>query len=38
VLPITDINKSNIGITTLDDVAKSTFGGALDTNHISMGN
>lgn len=38
VLPITDINKSNIGITTLDDVAKSTFGGALDMNHISMGN
>ena len=37
VLPITDINKKHLGITTLDKVAESTFGGALDMNNVTMG-
>ena len=37
VLPITDVNKKLLGITTLDRVAESTFGGALDMNNITMG-
>ena len=37
VLPITDINKKSLGITTLDRVAESTFGGALDMNNVTMG-
>lgn len=37
VLPITDINKKSLGITTLDKVAESTFGGALDMNNVTMG-
>jgi hypothetical protein len=37
VLPITDINKKLLGITTLDKVAESTFGGALDMNNVTMG-
>lgn len=37
VLPITDINKKQLGITTLDKVAESTFGGALDMNNVTMG-
>lgn len=37
VLPITDINKKLLGITTLDRVAESTFGGALDMNNVTMG-
>ena len=37
VLPITDVNKKLLGITTLDRVAESTFGGALDMNNVTMG-
>lgn len=37
VLPITDVNKKLLGITTLDKVAESTFGGALDMNNVTMG-
>lgn len=37
VLPITDINKTSLGITTLDKVAESTFSGALDMNNVTMG-
>ena len=37
VLPITDVNKKLLGITTLDQVAESTFGGALDMNNVTMG-
>lgn len=37
VLPITDINKKLLGVTTLDKVAESTFGGALDMNNVTMG-
>lgn len=38
VLPITDVNKKLLGVTTLDKVAESTFGGALDMNNVTMGN
>lgn len=38
VLPITDVNKKLLGVTTLDRVAESTFGGALDMNNVTMGN
>ena len=37
VLPITDVNKKLLGVTTLDKVAESTFGGALDMNNVTMG-
>lgn len=37
VLPITDVNKKLLGVTTLDRVAESTFGGALDMNNVTMG-
>lgn len=37
VLPITDVNKKLLGVTTLDKVASSTFGGALDMNNVTMG-
>ena len=37
VLPITDVNKKTLGITTLDKVAESTFAGALDMNNVTMG-
>ena len=37
VLPITDTNKQLLGVTTLDKVAESTFGGALDMNNVTMG-
>ena len=37
VLPIVDVNKKTLGITTLDKVAESTFGGALDMNNVTMG-
>ena len=37
VLPITDVNKKLLGITTLDKIAESTFGGALDMNNVTMG-
>lgn len=37
VLPITDVNKKLLGVTTLDKVAASTFGGALDMNNVTMG-
>ena len=37
VLPITNVNKELLGVTTLDKVAQSTFGGALDMNNVTMG-
>lgn len=37
VLPITNVNKELLGVTTLDKVAESTFGGALDMNNVTMG-
>ena len=37
VVPITDVNKKLLGVTTLDRVAESTFGGALDMNNVTMG-
>lgn len=37
VLPITDVNKKLLGVTTLDQVAESTFGGALDMDNVTMG-
>lgn len=37
VVPITDANKKLLGVTTLDQVASSTFGGALDMNNVTMG-
>lgn len=37
VLPITDVNKKLLGVTTLDKVAESTFGGVLDMNNATMG-
>lgn len=37
VLPINDVNKEGLGVTTLDKVASSTFGGALDMNNVTMG-
>lgn len=37
VLPIYDVNKEGLGVTTLDKVASSSFGGALDMNNVTMG-
>ena len=37
VLPLYDVNKEGLGVTTLDRVASSTFGGALDMNNVTMG-
>ena len=37
VLPINNVNKEGLGVTTLDKVASSTFGGALDMNNVTMG-
>ena len=37
VLPLYDVNKKGLGVTTLDKVASSTFGGALDMNNVTMG-
>ena len=37
VLPITDVNKKLLGVTTLDQVAESTFGSALDMDNVTMG-
>ena len=32
-----DVNKKLLGVTTLDKVSESTFGGALDMNNVTMG-
>lgn len=37
VLPLYNVNKESLGVTTLDQVATSTFSGALDLNNITMG-
>lgn len=37
ILPMTYINKESLGVTTLNKVAESTFGGALDMNNVTMG-
>lgn len=37
VLPIYGVNKEGLGVTTLDKVASSSFGGALDMNNVTMG-
>jgi hypothetical protein len=35
--PITDKEGNSVGISTLDEVAKSAFAGALDFENVSMG-